>query len=79
MTQEQINNVVVDVVYSATEIIHILPPNDEGVRGIAIEHFMMRDTIENVKSFMNFKNLDLQRFEDYEDELVREFNNMIDS
>lgn len=63
------NNVIVDVVYDNEQIYHVLEPNLEGIRGIPITHFMLRDTIGTAKE--NLKHLELGKIEDFENELLK--------
>lgn len=63
------SNVIVDVVYDATQIYHILEPNEEGIRGVPKSQFMIRDTIGAIK--VHLQNLDLSKIEEYEQELIK--------
>lgn len=63
------NNVIVDVVYDATQIYHVLEPNEKGIRGIPKSQFMIRDTIGAIK--VHLQNLDLTKIEEYEQELIK--------
>lgn len=72
MTQEEINNTIVDVVYDSDEIIHVLEPNLEGVRGVSINHFMVRSTIAMVRVYLS--EFDQTKIEEYENELIYKYN-----
>lgn len=65
--EEIIENKVVDVVYDATQIYHVLEPNENGIRGIPKSQFMIRDTIGSVK--IHLQNLELSKIEEFENEL----------
>lgn len=69
ITQEEINNTVVDVVYDKDNIIHVLEPNLDGVRGVSANHFMVRNTIENVSGYLAYHGYDLIKIEDFKNEL----------
>ncbi|MGV8814731.1 MAG: hypothetical protein ACOH2D_11545 [Gelidibacter sp.] len=73
--ENNFENEIVDVIYDNMEIVHVLEPNQEGVRGVSINHFMMRDTIKTVEGFFNFKAFDLAKIEDYKNELTLKLNN----
>lgn len=63
------NNKIVDVVYDASQIYHVLEPNENGIRGIPKSQFMIRDTIGSIK--IHLQNLDLSIIEEFEHELNR--------
>lgn len=69
MTQEEINNTIVDVVYDDIQIYHVLEPNLEGVRGIPFSQKMVRDSIANVRVFLS--HLDQEKIVSFENELRR--------
>lgn len=64
MTQEEINNTVVDVVYDETQIYHVLEPNEKGVRGIPPSQKFIRDKIEVVK--VHLAHLDQSKIIEFE-------------
>lgn len=72
MTQEDINKTVVDVVYDNEQIIHVLEPNLDGIRGISINHFMVRDTIAMVRIYLS--EFDQTKIDEYENELIYNYN-----
>lgn len=72
MTQTEIENTVVDVIYDESQIFHVLTPNQEGVRGIPIGQFFLRHKISTVKK--DLAHLDQTKIEDYITELEREQN-----
>lgn len=67
MNQIEIDNTVVDVIYDNEHIYHVLPPNEEGVRGVPISQYMIRNTISTVKAVLS--NLDQSKIEEYENDL----------
>ena len=69
MKQEEINKTVVDVVYDDTQIYHVLEPNPSGIRGVPISQYLIRDTIESIKSFLS--HLEQSKILDFENELAR--------
>lgn len=72
MTQEEINNTAVDVVYDKDTIYHVLEPNTEGIREAPVGQFLIRKTISEVQ--INLQHLDLVKLVEYIEELQRESN-----
>lgn len=75
ITQEEINNTVVDVVYDDNQIYHVLEPNMEGIRGIPPSQFMIRNTILEVRRVLS--GIDQTRIDKYEQELIRNYDEKI--
>lgn len=75
MTQEEINNTIVDVVYDNEQIYHVLEPNLEGIRGIPPSQFMIRNTILEVRRVL--ADLDQSKINEYEQELIRNYDQEI--
>lgn len=67
LTQEDIDNTMVDVVYDNEQIYHVLEPNLDGIRGIPQSQFMVRNTIKEVRRIL--VNLDQVRIDEYEQQL----------
>ena len=67
MTQQEINDTVIDVIYDDTQIYHVLEPNQDGVRGVPPVQFLIRNTIATVKDVL--QNLDQTKIIEFEDNL----------
>lgn len=65
-----IEDKIVDVVYDANEIFHVLEPNEEGVRGVPINQLMIRDSIGVVR--VHLASLDQAKIDEFVDELRNE-------
>lgn len=57
---------IVDVIYDAEQIYHVLEPNLEGIRGVPVTQLFIRDTIENVR--VHLTHLDQTKLDEYENE-----------
>lgn len=74
MTQQEIDNTIVDVVYSDTDIKHVLEPNSDGVRGVPVGQNMLRETLKRVKGILGYYGYDLAKINEYEQELINNQN-----
>jgi hypothetical protein len=68
MTQEEINKKVVDVVYDNEQIYHVMEPNPSGIRGVPVNQYLIRDTIESIKAFLS--HLEQSKILAFENELA---------
>lgn len=68
MTQEEIDNTVVDVVYDNEQIYHVLEPNLEGIRGVPQSQFMIRNTLQEVRRVL--ADFDQTKIDEFEQELI---------
>ena len=72
MTQEEINNTVVDVIFNDSEILHVLPPNESGVRGINNTQYIIRNKIGVLKGHLRYNGYSVAKIDAYETELRNE-------
>ncbi len=67
-----IQNTVIDVIYDEDVIYHVLAPNTEGVRGVPVGQFFLRDKISTAQNAL--AHLDQTKIDEYITELEREQN-----
>lgn len=63
----EVENTIVDVIYDANEIFHVLEPNEEGVRGVPLNQLMIRDTIGVVR--VHLAALDQTKIDEFVNEI----------
>ena len=69
MTQEEIDNKVIDVIFNDREILHVQNPNMDGIKGVSIYQEFIRRPISKVKRTLGYDGIDLSKIEAYEKEL----------
>lgn len=69
MTQEEINNTVVDVIFNDNEILHVLKPNKSGVRGVNNTQYIIRNKIGKLKGHLRYNGYSVVKIDAYEAEL----------
>jgi len=70
MTQQEIDDTVIDVVFNENEILHVQMPNAEGVKGVSIYQEFIRRPISRVKRTLGYDNYDLKKIEEFEKQLI---------
>ena len=55
---------IIDVIYDAEQIYHVLEPHLEGVRGVPVSQLFIRDTIEIVR--LHLAHLDQTKINEFE-------------
>jgi hypothetical protein len=75
MTQQEIDNTIVDVIYNDKEIKHVLAPNTEGVRGVPVGQNMLRESLKRVKGILGYYGYDLAKINEYQQELINQNQN----
>ncbi|WP_283640122.1 hypothetical protein [Mesonia mobilis] len=72
MTQEEIDNRVIDVIFNENEILHVQEPNTNGIKGISIMQEFIRRPIAKVKRTLSYDGYDLTKINEYEQELINQ-------